>query len=106
MLNQNERLNTAWELKELFYDMLHSEKTNGIDDLMSWSEDAENSNISEFKNCIKTLKRWRHYISESFQVPYTNAYTEGKHNLIKTLKRNAFGFRNFEHMRKRILLCS
>ena len=92
MLNQNERLNTAWELKELFYDMLHSEKTNGIDDLMSWSEDAENSNISEFKNCIKTLKRWRYYISESFQVTYTNGYTEGKHNLIKTLKRNAFGF--------------
>ena len=32
--------------------------------------------------------------------------TEGKHNLIKTLKRNAFGFGNFENMRKRILLCA
>ena len=45
--------------------------------------------IPEFKNCIKTFTKWRYYIAESFSVPYTNAYTEGKHNFIKTLKRIA-----------------
>lgn len=86
--------------------MLHSEKKPDINDLMNWISTAENVDISEFKNCIKTLTRWRYYIAESFSVSYTNAYTEGKHNLIKTLKRNAFGYRNFGNMRKRILLCS
>lgn len=106
MLNQNETLKAAWKLKELFYDILHSKKRKGLNDLINWLEEAENAKISEFENCIKSLKKWRHYIAESLQVSYTNAYTEGKHNLIKTLKRNAFGFRNFEHMRKRLLLCS
>jgi len=106
MLQQSIELENAWLLKEQFHEMLHSEKTADIDDLMKWIKAAENENLPEFKNCIDTLTRWRHYIAESFVVPHTNAYTEGKHNLIKTLKRNAFGFRNFDNMRKRILLCA
>ena len=106
MIEQSEELEKAWILKEEFNDMLESNKKKTTQELMQWIKRAERFNIPEFKNCIKSLTRWRHYIAESFSVPYTNAYTEGKHNLIKTLKRNAFGFKNFSNMRKRILLCS
>ena len=34
---------------------------------------------------------------------YTNGFTEGFSNKIKVLKRNAYGYRNFERFRKRIL---
>ena len=109
MLQQSIELENAWLLKEQFEDMINPEKDKPLptlNDLMKWIETAENMGIPEFKNCIKTLTKWRYYIAESFKVKYTNAYTEGKHNLIKVLKRIAFGFRNFINFRKRILLCS
>ena len=106
MLEQNIELENAWILKEQFVDILHSENKSDISNLMIWLHTAEYVNIPEFKNCIKTLTRWRYYIYENFLVSYTNAYTEGKHNLIKTLKRNAFGYRSFYNIRKRILLCT
>ncbi|MBW7809369.1 transposase, partial [Streptococcus thermophilus] len=33
-----------------------------------------------------------------------NAKLEATNNLIKVIKRNAFGFRNFENFKKRILM--
>ena len=34
---------------------------------------------------------------------YTNGFTEGTNNKIKVIKRNAFGYKNFNFFRKRIL---
>lgn len=39
----------------------------------------------------------------SFDSELTNDFTEGCNNKIKVIKRNAYGFRNFERFRKRIL---
>ena len=109
MLQQSSELENAWLLKEQFENMVNPEKDKPLpklNDLMNWIGKAENIDIPEFKNCIKTFTKWRYYIAESFRVKYTNAFTEGKHNLIKVLKRTAFGFRNFVNFRKRILLCA
>ncbi|HEU7314436.1 TPA: transposase, partial [Streptococcus pneumoniae] len=35
---------------------------------------------------------------------YSNAKLEATNNLIKLIKRNAFGFRNFENFKKRIFI--
>ncbi|MGT2787292.1 transposase, partial [Streptococcus loxodontisalivarius] len=40
----------------------------------------------------------------ALELPYSNAKLEATNNLIKVIKRNAFGFRNFENFKKRILL--
>lgn len=69
-----------------------------------WLYDAETSTIKEFKACIKTFRDWHKYISNYFKYNYSNGPTEGKNNLIKVLKRIAFGFRNFDNFRMRILL--
>ena len=37
-------------------------------------------------------------------LPYSNAKLEATNNLIKVIKRNAFGFRNFENFKKRVLI--
>ena len=58
MLKQSLELENAWLLKEQFHEMLHSEKTTDINDLIKWIKAAENKNIPEFKNCIDTLMRW------------------------------------------------
>lgn len=38
------------------------------------------------------------------ELPYSNAKLEATNNLIKVIKRNAFGFRNFENFKTGILI--
>ncbi|HGS2752757.1 TPA: transposase, partial [Streptococcus pneumoniae] len=40
----------------------------------------------------------------TLQLHYSNAKLEATNNLIKLIKRNAFGFRNFENFKKRIFV--
>lgn len=70
-----------------------------------WLDDAESSTIKEFKSPVKTLRQWHEYISNSFKLNISNGPVEGKNNLIKTLKRISFGFRNLNNFKARILLC-
>ncbi len=64
---------------------------------------AQNSGIPEYTSCSNTLINWQTGILNSFDVPYSNGFTEGCNNKIKVIKRNAYGYRNFERFRKRIL---
>jgi transposase len=52
----------------------------------------------------RTLVRWRHQIAAWHASGITNAATEGANNLIKRVKRVAFGFRSFANYRIRALL--
>ena len=38
------------------------------------------------------------------ELPYSNAKLEATNKIIKVIKRNTFGFRNFENFKKRILI--
>ena len=44
------------------------------------------------------------YIENSFRYEINNGIIEGTNNLIKTLKRIAFGYRKYEHFISRIFL--
>lgn len=50
-----------------------------------------------FKNFLKDKKK----IINALQLPYSNAKLEATNNLIKLIKRNAFGFRNFDNFKKK-----
>ena len=52
----------------------------------------------------RTLRNHREEIERSFEQPYNNGSLEGTNNVIKTIKRVAFGFRSFPNFRLRILL--
>ncbi len=58
----------------------------------------------EVNSLGRTLIRWRHQIAAWHQAHHTNAATEAANNLIKRVKRAAFGFTNFRHFRVRVLL--
>ena len=53
--------------------------------------------------CGKTMLNWLNSILNSFLTPITNGFTEGCNNKIKVLKRNAYGYQNFNRFRNRIL---
>lgn len=107
ILEQSEELYTAWHLKETFNEIMKiSDYDEGVRCFKQWIELVESMKIPEFNDCTKAFRRWFWGITESFRVPYSNGFTEGKNNKIKVLKRNAFGFRNFDNYRKRILLAA
>lgn len=105
MLSAHEDLYIAWLLKEEFILIKNCwDRNEGRKFLTNWIELAKDSKLPEFKDCITAFSNWFEYILNSLETPYTNGFTEGKNNKIKVLKRNAYGLRNFERFRKRILL--
>ena len=65
-----------------------------------------NNNISSYmKTAIKTLSEFLPYIKNTFTTNYHNGYIEGNNNLIKVIKRIAFGFRSFRRFKARIIIC-
>ena len=57
-----------------------------------------------FQTVFKTFLKDKEKIVNALQLHYSNAKLEMTNNLIKLIKRNTFGFRNFENFKKRIFI--
>ncbi|EFW89265.1 ISL3 family transposase, partial [Streptococcus equinus] len=57
-----------------------------------------------FKTTLTTFIRYKKYITNAIKLPYSNAKLEATNKLIKDIKRDAFGFRNFDNFKKRIFI--
>lgn len=107
ILEYSEELSIAWQLKEMFNEIMTlNNYEESVRRFKQWIELVESLEIPDFYDCTKAFRRWFWGIAESFRVPYSNGFTEGKNNKIKVLKRNAFGFKRFDNCRKRILLAA
>lgn len=103
--------NSSEELKETYYlyqRLLYSMRI-GLDDLFFEEIDSKDNKKSEYlsadmKKSLKTLRKFRTEIGNMFNSKLTNGCIEGINNLVKTIKRVSFGYRNFEHFRIRIRL--
>ena len=63
-----------------------------------------NNSIDEVRRLGRTLARWHTPIVNWHHARVSNGPTEAINNLIKRVKRAAFGFRRFTHYRIRALL--
>lgn len=107
ILEYSEELSVAWQLKEMFNEIMAlDDYEESVRRFKQWIELVESLEIPDFDDCTKAFRRWFCGIVESFRVPYSTGFTEGKNNKIKVLKRNAFGFKSFDNCRKRILLAA
>jgi len=57
-----------------------------------------------FQTGFKTFLKDKEKIINALQLPYSNAKLEATNNLIKLIKLNAFGFRNFDNFKSRIFI--
>lgn len=105
MLRFSDRLMQAYALKEAFYHFMDApDRATASRRLESWLDACDRLMLTEFKACRRMLVNWKPYILNAFDFHLSNGFTEGCNNAIKTLKRVAFGFRNFNSFRARILL--
>lgn len=104
MLYASPTLSTAHFYKEEFLRILDCKDRDAAKKSMSeWINSAFNCGIPQFERCAKTMSNWITGILNSFSTNITNGFTEGCNNKIKVLKRNAYGYRNFNRFRNRIL---
>ena len=104
MFSHSYDLEVVYQLKLAFNDFVKTKTyEEAKKELEIWIEMAKESNLKELKEAITAFTNWKEEICNSKLVKYTNGYTEGCNNKIKVLKRNAYGYKNFERFRNRIL---
>lgn len=107
LINYSENLRRVYREKEELLQLIQEEdKVKAIEKLNGWIKRNLESDIPSLRNCAKTYFNWVEEIRNAIKVPYSNGPMEGYNNKIKTLKRVAFGFRNFTNFKARILLMS
>ena len=113
---QREKLKRAYELKEeLRSAMKDKNKKRGIQKFLKitrkdiWNRELLNRNehmkySKYYRTFIETLQRWKNEIINFIKTRITNAFTEGVHTKIKTIKRISYGLPNIEIYIRRMIL--
>lgn len=103
VLKQSARLRKAYEYKESFREIYEkvNDKEEGRLKFTEWLENAK----SIYTDVISTIRRNLDSICNYFLSRITNGAMEGINNRLKLIKRQAYGFMNFDNMRNRFLAC-
>ena len=103
LLKANHPLFIAHSMKEqlrLFWDNEEFDSAKSF--LEVWIKDAMQSGISPLAKVAKTLAGYKTGLLNYFKYSITSAVVEGTNNKIKTLKRQAYGFRDMAYFKLRL----
>ena len=105
-------LREIYEFKQKLCRILSTKSVNQVDarpivyDFFEMIIQLKATTLEPLQQLGRTLYSWRNEIARMFRFTKTNGITEGFHNKMEMLSRRAFGFRNFENYRMRVLaLC-
>ena len=103
VLKQSERLRKAHEYKESFREIYEkvNDKEEGRLKFTEWLNKAKEI----YTDVIGTIHRHLDSICNYFISRTTSGVMEGINNRLKLIKRQAYGFVNFDNMRSRFLAC-
>ena len=77
-----------------------------IAQLDAWVERIQTQGVPHFDAFIRTLQRHKKQIANYVEENLSNAVTEGLNNLVRSIRRCAFGMPNFQHLRLRVMAIS
>ena len=103
LLSLSDRLSAGHSLYQEFLYTIHNRDIDGFEAFLDRYLNQD-SIPPEFETAINTLYGYKDAIVNSLETGYTNAVVEGNNNLIKSIKKTAFGFRSFQNLRLRVLL--
>lgn len=103
LLEANKPLFLMYNMKELLrYFWMFKNPELAKEFLYSWCIDALTSGIRAFIRLGMTINKYKDQILNYFKHRITNAVVEGTNNKIKTLKRQAYGYRDMEYFKLRL----
>lgn len=98
-------LRVAYLLKEefrlIFETIKNREKAARF--LDAWCLKAARTGDKSLAKFINTMKNWRDQILNYFIERITNGFVEGTNNALRTIIRMAYGYRNFENFKLRVI---
>ena len=101
LININSTLKATYECYQGLINSLNEKNFNKFKTIVFHS----NKNLSpKMKQALKLYRENIKYIENSFKYDINNGIIEGTNNLIKCIKRIAFGYRKFDHFISRIFL--
>ena len=103
-LKMNEPLYTAYYLKEDLREVwTQPGKKQAEKVLDEWIRKASSSGVAMLKTMAKTLSSYKSGILNYYDFPISTGPLEGTNNKIKTMKRQAYGFRDMEFFKLKIM---
>jgi len=103
-LRMNEPLYTAYYLKEDLREVwTQPDKKEAEKVLDEWIRKASSSGIAMLRTMAKTLSSYKSGILNYYDFPISTGPLEGTNNKIKTMKRQAYGFRDTEFFTLKIM---
>lgn len=103
-LEHHPRLKELYGFKEALHGFYRIKGFNRAKRILNRITDRmANSKLPEIKRLRRTLMRWRQEILNYFKTGLTNGRTEGFNNRAKLIKRRAYGYKNFNNYRLRLL---
>jgi len=103
-LRLNEPLAMAYHLKDELNEIWEQDDREAAESLlMDWIVYAESSGVRVLKEFSRTLRFHAQGILAWYDYPISTAALEGTNNKIKTMKRQAYGFRDLEFLKLKIL---
>ena len=107
-------LKQCYNKREEFHHILDNEALDrcgdpakkALEKITIWIDSMAKEGITLFDGFVKTLTKSKEYIANYVVDFVTNAATEGLNNLIRSVKRIAWGMPNFNHLRLRVLAMS
>ena len=101
LINTNHILKATYECYQGLLNSLNEKNFDKFKAIIFYS----NKNLSpKMKQALKLYRKNIKYIENSFKYDINNGIIEGTNNLIKCIKRIAFGYRKFDHFISRIFL--
>jgi transposase len=103
-LELNQPLAIAYYLKEELRQLWLQETKNDAERFLDdWIRQAEDSQVPLLTKFAKTLSEHRQGLLSYYDFPISNGPLEGINNKIKTMKRQAYGFRDKEFFKLKIM---
>ena len=102
------KLEKIYHARERFHHALENNDTveKALEAIQYWIDDLAQKQITAFDGFVKTLTKTKEYVA-NYVIDYmSNAVTEGLNNLIRSVRRTAFGMTNFQHLKLRVLAIS
>jgi transposase len=84
----------------------HQKKTEcreHVRELFALIQELSSSGLQQAQALAQTLRSWQEEIARMWRFTRSNGITEGFHRKMKLIQRRAYGFRNFENYRLRVI---
>ena len=103
----NYLINTNKELKETYdcyQGIINSIKEKDFNKFKAIINHPSKNISDKMEQALKLYRQYEKYIENSFKYDINNGIIEGTNNLVKCIKRIAFGYRSYKHFTARIFL--